>query len=133
MTERRRDLDSRKWRALRRQVIAESDGTCGICGGGIDLTLSGRHRLGPQVDHIIPPAHGGAEHDLENLRCVHLLCNQRKGQKTTGTQPEPSWRDAWDAAHLFPFASRQWHRPERYQGLPTPEPEPPAWWPPKPW
>lgn len=45
------------------------------------MELSGRHRFGPQVDHIVPRVRGGSD-DPSNLRVVHASCNARDGQRT---------------------------------------------------
>lgn len=29
-------------------------GVCWLCGGAIDMSLSGRHRSGPTIDHVRP-------------------------------------------------------------------------------
>ena len=47
---------------------------CHLCGKRIDRTLSGRHRLGPTLDHLIPLAAGG-EHSYANVAAAHRACN----------------------------------------------------------
>jgi 5-methylcytosine-specific restriction endonuclease McrA len=60
-------------------VVFERDGwRCHLCGEGIDPTLSGRDRMGPTLDHVIPLAEGG-EHSYANVAAAHRSCNSRKG------------------------------------------------------
>lgn len=64
--------------------LAERDGaTCGICGGPVDTSLSGRELMGPVVDHVIPRAHRGPN-TPGNVQLAHMLCNARKQDRLTG-------------------------------------------------
>lgn len=58
------------------RVMREED-TCHVCGLPVDKTLSGRHPLGPTVDHLVPVAAGGT-HDRANLRLAHARCNNQR-------------------------------------------------------
>jgi hypothetical protein len=60
-------------------VVFERDGwLCHLCSEAIDPTLSGRDRMGPTLDHVIPLAEGG-EHSYANVAAAHRSCNSRKG------------------------------------------------------
>lgn len=69
----------RRWREVRAAILAANQ-TCGICGEIINVGLSGLHPDGPNIDHIIPLAHGGSD-DLANLMPTHRRCNLAKGAK----------------------------------------------------
>lgn len=72
----------RPWQRLRRQVLAEET-VCHLCGRPVDVTLDGRHPLGPTVDHVIPlTERPDLAHERTNLRLAHRRCNEAKG---TGT------------------------------------------------
>lgn len=51
---------------------------CGICAGGIDLSLSYPHPMSVSLDHIVPLSMGGDD-VRENVQAAHLRCNQSKG------------------------------------------------------
>jgi hypothetical protein len=53
------------------QVIAVSEGLCGLCG---EIVLPKDYSL----DHIVPRSHGGGDHP-HNLRLAHRSCNSRRG------------------------------------------------------
>lgn len=64
-----------------RQEIFERDGwRCQICDGEIDPLLQHPDPLSASVDHIVPLARGG-EHTRSNVRCAHLVCNNRRGTR----------------------------------------------------
>ncbi len=67
-----------RWAAARAAVLARQT-HCGICGLLVNKRLSGRHPLGPTVDHIIPVAKGGPLYALANLQLAHRRCNEQKG------------------------------------------------------
>lgn len=58
---------------------------CRLCGGPIDMTVSGHHPARWNVDHIIPKSKGG-EHVWGNVQLVHKGCN---AQKSDLELPEP--------------------------------------------
>jgi 5-methylcytosine-specific restriction endonuclease McrA len=67
-------------------VVYERDGwRCHVCRGPVDRTLSGRHRLGPTLDHLVPLALGG-EHSYANTALAHRACNSSKGVRGGNTQ-----------------------------------------------
>jgi len=53
---------------------------CGICGGIVDMGLSGLVSMGPNVDHITPISKGGGD-VRENVRLSHRSCNLRRGNR----------------------------------------------------
>lgn len=60
-------------------LVAERDGNaCGICGQEVDVTLSGLHREGPNIDHRLPLARGGDD-TFSNVQLAHRRCNLSKG------------------------------------------------------
>ena len=68
---------------LKPKEIYERDGwRCGICGKGVDGRLKYPHPMSPSLDHIIPidPSQGGT-HTRDNVRCSHLVCNVRRGNR----------------------------------------------------
>lgn len=63
------------------QAVFERDRwICQICLAAVDRTLSGRHRLGPTLDHVIPLSKGGA-HSYKNCQLAHKACNSSKGAR----------------------------------------------------
>lgn len=72
-------ITPREWAAVRAEIFARDDYTCGYCGqrGG---------KL--ECDHVIPVSRGGAN-DHDNLITACFRCNRSKGAKT----PE-EWRAA---------------------------------------
>ena len=90
---------------LRRRVLAAYD-RCAICGGDVDKSLGmmpGRHGprcqggdcqgcipdpMRPEVDEIVPVSKGGSPYAWGNVRLVHRICNQRRGNAMVGAQRE---------------------------------------------
>lgn len=66
---------------IRRDLLALTDPTCGICGGVIDPTDPHGVHGAAQLDHIIPTRAGGSEFGMHNLQLAHAKCNQRAGDK----------------------------------------------------
>lgn len=91
----------RPWRRLRAEVLAASQ-TCTypLCqcptGRTIDMTLSGRHRWGPTVDHI---NNNKYDNRRSNLAPMHLLCNVRKERarkaQAQATTTRADWTTGW--------------------------------------
>lgn len=71
----------------RKRILATAE-VCAICGRPLDKTLIYPHPLSPTVDHIIPIARGGSNHDPGNLQAVHLICNVKKGDNMPGDDEE---------------------------------------------
>lgn len=84
--------NSGKYRAARSAFMKKqgSVGRCAICGGQIDMALSGRTANGPSVDHIVATSAGGSFHDLGNWQLSHRRCNSAKGR---GEGVGPAYRD----------------------------------------
>jgi 5-methylcytosine-specific restriction endonuclease McrA len=65
--------------------IAERDGfVCQLCRGPVDMTLSGRMKWGPTIDHRIALANGGDD-TRSNAQLAHRVCNLSKGAKILAT------------------------------------------------
>ena len=59
--------------------VAERDGfRCHICGKRVNMTLSGRHPMGPTADHLIPVSANGGD-EPENIALAHSTCNVHRG------------------------------------------------------
>lgn len=59
----------------RAAIYSRDGGQCQLCG----LPVLPKNR---SLDHVVPLALGGA-HTPENVQLAHLLCNQRKGKRST--------------------------------------------------
>lgn len=93
---RRRDI--RAW-------LLHTQDTCALCGKRIDKSLKTPHPMSAEVDEILPVSKGGSPIDRSNVQLVHRSCNQRKGDKTQSTPPEPRR----GAASTLPLpVSREW-------------------------
>ena len=77
----RGDLNGSTYRKLRAAAILRSGGICCLCGGPIDLALSGRHRDGPTLEHIIPVSRGGDPLNPDNHGVSHNRCNSARKDK----------------------------------------------------
>jgi 5-methylcytosine-specific restriction endonuclease McrA len=84
--EQQRERTKRKRAVLRaafvekvdRMVVFDKCGwRCHICGTDVDRTLSGRHPMGPTIDHLVPLSKGGKD-CYENVALAHLSCNARR-------------------------------------------------------
>lgn len=61
------------------KMLARRDGdSCGECGERVALTIAAPDPQSPSIDRIVPRSRGGSE-DPDNLRLVHRVCNQNKG------------------------------------------------------
>jgi len=61
--------------------IAERDGCrCHICHRKVDLSLSGKAKWGPTIEHIVPVSLGGTN-DPGNLALAHRHCNTARGNR----------------------------------------------------
>lgn len=65
-----------------RDITTRDGWGCSICGDGVDRTLVYPDPLCASVDHVVPLSRGG-EDTLANVALAHLVCNQRKGARTT--------------------------------------------------
>lgn len=80
---------------VRARLLAMAPPTCPLCKRPIDYSLDWwidpkdgkrkRHPMSPEIDEIIPVSKGGSPTDMANLRVVHRICNQRRGNKTATT------------------------------------------------
>lgn len=59
---------------------------CQICHHRVDSGLSGRHKVGPTLDHIVPLSKGGP-HSYANSQLAHRSCNSSKGANLPVTLP----------------------------------------------
>jgi len=67
--------------ALSVHQIAERDGTrCYVCRRKVDMTLSGNHKWGPTIEHIVAVSLGGTN-DPENLALSHRHRNTARGNR----------------------------------------------------
>ena len=83
--ERRADLHTKRWRRLRRHILARDKWECQACG-----KLLGR----AEVDHIVPVSRGGKVHDERNLQSLCVPCHIAKTRIDKGQLPDPE-REAW--------------------------------------
>lgn len=61
--------------------IFERDGwVCGICDEPVDSTLRWPDPNSASLDHVEPLSLGG-HHVAANVRCAHLTCNIRRGNR----------------------------------------------------
>lgn len=61
--------------------IFERDGwACGICDQPVDQTLAYPDPMSVSLDHVQPLSLGGT-HTRDNVRCSHLTCNIRRGNR----------------------------------------------------
>jgi hypothetical protein len=70
----------RRYRDLKRRFIAGVAPVCALCGGRVDVSLSGNHRAGPTIDHKVAITAGGSFWDVANWQLCHRVCNLRKGR-----------------------------------------------------
>ena len=96
----RRDQSGHAWRKARARAIRNSNGSCAICHNPIDHDLTWPEPGSASVDHIVPVSRGGALTAAGNLRVVHLICNQQRGNGDTGPHGSP--------CALLNHVSRDW-------------------------
>jgi 5-methylcytosine-specific restriction endonuclease McrA len=64
--------------------IFQRDGwLCWLCGDEALADVPKDHPMRATLDHVIPLARGGA-HARHNVRCAHLRCNLKKGDRLMG-------------------------------------------------
>ena len=74
MTKGKDPRDTRKWRALRKSILARDSYTCGYCGQPADT-----------VDHVLPVRkHPDQAMNPENLISACRACNSKKGSRSQG-------------------------------------------------
>ena len=76
---------------VRKVLLQSGNDVCPLCMKPIDKTLGWyidpkdgkkkRHPMSAEVDEITPVSRGGSPTDLSNLRLVHRICNQKRGNK----------------------------------------------------
>lgn len=90
---------TKRWKDLEKIVKATED-HCYLCGGFVDASLpryvktesgdffvdfeTGKKKINPaspEIEHLNPIARGGDPLDRNNLRLVHAICNNKKGDK----------------------------------------------------
>lgn len=64
------------------EIFERDDWMCGLCREAIDPSLKWPEPLSASLDHVLPIAAGG-EHTRANTQAAHLICNVRKGARTT--------------------------------------------------
>jgi hypothetical protein len=64
------------------EVYERDSWMCGICGDPIDPALKWPEPRSASLDHVLPLAANG-EHTRANTQAAHLLCNIRKGARTS--------------------------------------------------
>lgn len=85
-----RGLTDRAYRERRARLLAACP-VCYLCGKPIDLNLSGRHPMGPHIEHVHARANGG-QVAAHNERPAHNRCNAKKGTNPAPPQPVRSRR-----------------------------------------
>lgn len=69
------------------EIYERDNWTCWICGGAALRDAPKGDPLGATLDHVVPLAKGGP-HSRANVRCAHLECNLRKGDRIhSGREP----------------------------------------------
>lgn len=79
---------TRRWREIRRAVLARDGGVC-------QLQLPGCVQVATHVDHIVAKSLGGDD-TMPNLRAACGPCNQSRGQgRAHRAQPNPIRVTQW--------------------------------------
>ena len=73
-------MRGREWAALRWRVLVRDEFVCYLCGVITNPEVDCENDQYPNAEHVIPLAEGGKT-NMENLRCAHRLCNQKKARK----------------------------------------------------
>lgn len=85
------DLSTRIWQDFRCGFIATAPPVCVLCGGHVDKTLPGTHRMGPTIDHRIPRSRGGPLLDPNNCGLAHQHCNAARRNDPIGMITSRNW------------------------------------------
>jgi len=78
----------REWAA---RLYQAQHGRCALCRckfASDDMNEALRKAYGPTFDHIVSYTSGGSS-DIENLRLVHYICNQRRSSGKPAPPPIP--------------------------------------------
>jgi len=62
------------------EIFERDAWSCWLCGRETDRAATKDDPMSATLDHVIPLAKGGA-HARANVRCAHLICNLRKGDR----------------------------------------------------
>ena len=81
----RADLQTARWRRLRRQILARDGWECQSCSKLLGMA---------QVDHIKPVFQGGAAFDPTNLQVLCVSCHAEKTKIDLGRLPDPE-KESW--------------------------------------
>ena len=73
------------WRKLRAQALRTLPLACAACGVELDPSAPRGSPTAPELDHIVPAKHGGAD-TLDN---VQWLCSPHNRMKSDRTAPPP--------------------------------------------
>ena len=60
------------------EIAARDRHVCHLCGRPVDMSLSGKHPLGPTADHLVPVSCGGGD-EPHNVALAHRRCNVKRG------------------------------------------------------
>lgn len=101
--------NSTKYKRLRAAFLRRQGrwGVCSLCGGRVDMALSGRASMGPTIDHRVPVSAGGSFYDPANWQLAHRICNGRKGRGEPIVGVGPSGRFADDGHWKFMMGERE--------------------------
>lgn len=78
----RRRLLGRSGRYKLADIAARDGHRCHLCNRKVDMSLSGDHKQGPTIDHLIPLADGGDD-VASNVALAHRSCNCARGSRGT--------------------------------------------------
>jgi hypothetical protein len=62
------------------ELAARDGATCHLCRRKVDMSISGKAKWGPTIDHLVPVSKGGTN-DPENLALAHRYCNTARGNR----------------------------------------------------
>lgn len=71
-----------RWCMTVEEIRERDGGDCRVCGETVDFSAAWPEPTSPSVDHIIPRSRGGMDRP-GNIALAHLICNLKKGAKTT--------------------------------------------------